>query len=87
MRYVVPYSAPGIKWGQLRVDAESSAEALDRAREIHHKGRYKTMPEFHAGGPGAGFDTGRASTPRGLAKRARSQIVYGEPRLIGEVAA
>ena len=72
MRYVVPYSAPGIKWGQLRVDADSSAEALAKAQEIHaHKvqlnrsGGYGSNPHYNP--------------TMKLRKRERSQIVYGEP--------
>ena len=87
MRYVVPYSAPGIKWGQLRIEADSSAEASTRAQEIHGKGRYKVAPGFRTGGPGAGFGSGRAWTPRGLVKRERSQITYGEPLALVDAVA
>ena len=77
MRYVVPYSAPGIKWGQLRIDADSSADALAKAQEIHastvtlHRSGDSCLP--------ANFRQSYYNPTMKLRKRERSQIVYGEP--------
>jgi len=85
MRYVVPYSAPGIKWGQLRVDADSSAEAMVKAQEIHTR-PYPSSPPRGWAGPGC---RGLAGTlPRHkFTKRERSQIIYGEPVALAHAVA
>ena len=74
MRYVVPYSAPGIKWGQLRIEAESSWQAQDKAREIHAS----TVTLYRKGGKSARMT---------LRKRERAQIVYGEPLALVDAVA
>ena len=76
MRYVVPYSAPGIKWGQLRVEAESSDDALEKAQQIH-----ASTIVLHRHGSGA------KSARMTLHKRERSQITYGEPLALVDAVA
>jgi len=74
VRYVVPYSAPGIKWGQLRIEAESSDDAMAKAQEIHAS----TVTLYRQGGKSARMT---------LRKRERSQIVYSEPLALVDAVA
>src|SRR5665647_3385201 len=70
VRYVVPYSAPKIKRGELRIDADSPTNALIRAQEIHaHR-----VQLFRSGGFGS---KSYYSPTMKLCKRERTQIVYG----------
>ena len=85
MRYVVQYSAPGIKWGQLRIKAESSAEALTRAQEIHASTVRLTRSGIGLRGV---CRTGSYYNPTmKLRQRERSQIVYGEPLALVDAVA
>jgi hypothetical protein len=86
IRYAVPYTAPGIKWGELRVLAESPAEAVEKARAIHEQGRYRTGYTPRWSGPGAGPTKWR-SAPHRLTKGERARIVYGEPLAMVEEGA
>lgn len=98
MRYVVPYTAPGIRHGELRVDAESSEAAMIKARMIHESNHYRVSKRYpDVGGPGAGampYRTASGHTDgsayrsyRTLSVRQRAVITYGEPRPIEAVAA
>jgi len=86
MKYVVPYSAPGIKWGQLRIDAGSSDDAVDRAHEIHTRA-YRLASNLGWAGPGYRRMFAAAPSRHRLAKRERSQITYGEPLALVDAVA
>jgi len=72
VRYVVPYSAPKIKRGELRIDADSPTDALTKAQEIHaHR------VQLHRSG---GFGSKSYYNPTmKLRKKEQTQIVYGVP--------
>lgn len=65
-RYVVPYTAPGIRSGSLTVIADSAPAALTAAQAIH--ARRVTLHRF-----------GSHQT-LGLSRSERAQIIYGEVR-------
>jgi len=90
MRYVVPYSAPGVRWGQLRIDADSSDDALAKAQEIHAStvrlSRSSGACWLGARGP-ATRHRSHYNPAMKLRKRERAQIVYSEPLALVDAVA
>lgn len=66
-RWVVPYTAPGIRRGRVIVRATTSREALVGVTEIHTLGKYHL--------------TGRNDVPmsKHLTKKMLREIHYGKP--------
>jgi len=78
VRYVVPYSAPGIKRGELRIDANSPTDAAARAQEIHASAVSLSRPGCGYRGPTPSTRWYYRPTMK-LHKKERTQIVYGVP--------